>query len=119
MARIDEGFLTIKLGDNEYTLNCNLGVLRAINAQYGGALKARQELSNQNFDAYVMIIKWGAGIDGKAAMKKLNDDVYAAGLGGDLQAELYNFLMMLSNGGKPFDIKSLGSAGTEDSDAGN
>lgn len=103
MAKLDEGVVSVTLDGTVYQLECTLGVMRALSNMYGGLAKVREGLAAQNVDVFAAVIRWGAGL-GDKDMKRLSQQIYKTGVGGELLGGLITYVLMLGNGGKPFDI---------------
>lgn len=100
MPDLNEGEVSLKLGDNTYILRPTLNAMRALSRAHGGLRPALQTLINQEFDGVVSIIKIGAGIPDKDE-KALAAKVYAAGMNDATMMPLVNYIKILLNGGKP------------------
>lgn len=105
MAKIDEGVVALNVDGTVYNLECTLGAMRALSNMYGGLAKVREGLVAQNVDVFAAVIRWGVqpNLQDKD-MKALQNKIYRAGVGGELLGGLITYVLMLGNGGKPFDI---------------
>jgi hypothetical protein len=116
MAKIDEGVVPVTVDGTTYQLKCNLGAMRALSGMYGGLAKVREGLAAQNVDVFAAVIRWGADLKDKD-MNPLQNKIYRTGVGGELLGGLITYVLMLGNGGKPFDINK--DTEETEGDAGN
>lgn len=99
MPDLNEGEVSITLGDDTYILRPTLNAIRTLSRAHGGLRPALQTLFNQEFDGVVSIIKIGAGIPDRDE-KALAAKVYAAGMNDATLMPLVDYLKILLNGGK-------------------
>jgi hypothetical protein len=100
MSKINAGEMPVIFGDEELILKPTLRAMTAINRQYGGLAKARQELVAENFDAIVFVLRHGLNLSDKDA-RGLPDRVYENGITAELLIPLIKYVAVLGNGGKP------------------
>ena len=100
MPDLNEGEISLTLGDDTYTLRPTLNAIRTLSRAHGGLRPALQTLFNQDFDGVVSIIKIGAGVPDRDE-KALAAKVYAAGMNDATLMPLVEYLKVLMNGGKP------------------
>ena len=95
------GTVTVKLGDEEFTLQPTLKAVRAIESRFGGLRGASGALHAVGVDAVAFIIAAGAGLEGKAA-EALPEKVWQEGVAG-LTPPVTRYLGALYNprGGDP------------------
>lgn len=113
MSKIHSGEIEIELGGEPKTLTCTLNAATRISRHFGGFRAANDQLLAQNLDAYVVIIRFGLGLRTDAEVKALGDLVYRTGLN-NLVLPLVDYVVMLSNGGRPVD-----ESADEETDQGN
>lgn len=75
------GTVTVKLGDEEFTLRPTLEAVRAIEGRFGGLRGASGALHAVGVDAVAFIIAAGASLEGKAA-EALPEKVWQEGVAG-------------------------------------
>lgn len=97
---LQDGYVTIAIGGRERTLKPTLNALTTLSRLHGGLAGLRTVVLNQDFDGLCNIIRYGAGMGDKEA-RALPEQLYAAGVSGELIGHLFNFVMILGNGGKP------------------
>lgn len=100
MANLNDGEVSLTLGDETYILRPTLNAIRTLSRAHGGLRPALQTLFNQEFDGVVSIIKIGAGVPDRDE-KALAAKVYAAGMNDATLMPLVEYLKVLMNGGKP------------------
>ncbi|UBM27190.1 hypothetical protein K8374_09630 [Pseudomonas sp. p1(2021b)] len=81
MNKTLHGTVTVKLGDEEFTLQPTLKAVRAIESRFGGLRGASGALHAVGVDAVAFIIAAGAGLEGKAA-EALPEKVWKEGVAG-------------------------------------
>ncbi|AYO01510.1 hypothetical protein D8767_22270 [Pseudomonas sp. LTGT-11-2Z] len=81
MSKTLHGTVTVKLGDEEFTLLPTLKAVRAIEGRFGGLRGASAALHAVGVDVVAFIIAAGAGLDGKAA-EMLPEKVWQEGVAG-------------------------------------
>jgi len=99
MANLNDGEVSLALGDDTYILRPTLNAIRTLSRAHGGLRPALQTLFNQEFDGVVSIIKIGAGVPDRDE-KALAAKVYAAGMNDATLMPLVEYLKVLMNGGK-------------------
>ncbi|RFP99488.1 hypothetical protein D0O09_22530 [Pseudomonas putida] len=75
------GTVTVKLGDEEFTLQPTLKAVRAIESRFGGLRGASGALHAVGVDAVAFIIAAGAGLEGRVA-EGLAEKVWQQGVAG-------------------------------------
>lgn len=99
MTDLNEGEVSITLGDETHILRPTLNAMRKISRAHGGFRLALQSWMNQDFDALVSIIKIGADIPDKGETA-LALKVYETGMNDRVLMPVYKYLQVLINGGK-------------------
>lgn len=100
--KLDEGCVTITIGDRSHTLKPTLAALTTLTRLHGDMTVVREAILRQNIDVWVNVIRYGAGMSDKDA-RALPERLFKHGLFGELAGELFNFVVMLTNGGKPLE----------------
>lgn len=95
MNKTLHGTLTVKLGDEEFTLQPTLKAVRAIESRFGGLRGASQTLNAVSVDGCAIILAAGAGLEGKAA-EAIADKVWKAGVL-EVSVQLNAYLAALYN----------------------
>lgn len=101
MANLNDGEVSLTLGDKEYVLRPTLAAIKALSRKHGGMRTVLEHISTQNFDGIVSVIKIGASVpDNEDAA--LERRVFNAGLTNDLlMGPVFTYWRVLQNGGKP------------------
>ncbi|NQD72918.1 hypothetical protein [Pseudomonas sp. CM27] len=89
------GTVTVKLGDEEFTLTPTLKAVRAIESRFGGLRGASQAINSLSVDGCAAILVAGAGLDDKAA-KAVPEQVWQHGVL-DVSTQLNSYLVALYN----------------------
>jgi len=89
------GTVTVKLGEEQFTLKPTLKAVRAIESRFGGLRGASEALRAVGVDALAIIISAGADLDGKAS-EELPEKVWQQGAAG-LTPEVTGYLYALYN----------------------
>lgn len=110
MPKLNSGEVTITLGGEERTLAPTLGAATRISRAFNGFQGALQQLQASDLDAYVTVIQHGLGLRTEAETKGLREKVWAAGLN-RLVLPLTEYVLMLSNGGRPLEEPEDDEAG--------
>lgn len=126
--KLNEGVFPITLGDETIELKATLNAVKAVSRQFNGISGASQAVLNMNLEAYVFIIRHGAGMD-DAKARHLEQRVYRQGMltkftapdGAEatLMGQLVDFVGALANGGKKMVPPADGEIDTGSNDAGN
>ena len=89
------GTVTVKLGDEEFTLTPTLKAVRAIESRFGGLRGASQAITALSVDGCAIILAAGAGLDDKAA-KAVPEKIWLHGVL-DASTQLNAYLVALYN----------------------
>jgi hypothetical protein len=89
------GTVTVKLGDEEFTLKPTLRAVRAIESRFGGLRGASQTVNALSIDGCAIILVAGAELEGKAA-EAIPEKVWQAGVL-DVSVQLNTYLKALYN----------------------
>lgn len=89
------GTVTVKLGDEEFTLQPTLKAVRAIESRLGGLRGASQTINALSVEGCAIIFAAGAGLEGKAA-DAVAEKVWQAGVL-DVSVQLNTYLKALYN----------------------
>lgn len=109
MSDITPAAVEINLDGEPLTLRCTLEAASGINAYFQGFGNAHHRIMNQDLDAYVVLIRYGAGLDAKAA-KDLPARIFATGTV-SLIGPLARYATLLMTGGKAVKEGDAGEAG--------
>lgn len=88
--------MILRLGDERVDLRCTLRAAMTIDARFGSFAKAIEQVAAGDVSAAAAIVAIGAG------RTDLNEAVFASGVESLVQP-LAAFLVLLANGGKPFE----------------
>lgn len=97
---LQDGYVTITLAGRERTLKPTLNAITTLSRLHGGLAGLRTVVLNQDFDGLCNIIRYGCGMSDKDA-RALPEQLYATTISGELIGQLFNFVMILGNGGRP------------------
>lgn len=89
------GTVTVKLGDEEFTLQPTLKAVRAIESRFGGLRGASQTINALSVEGCAIILAAGSGLEGKAA-EALIEKVWQAGVL-EVSTQLNAFIVALYN----------------------
>lgn len=89
------GTMTVKLGDEEFTLRPTLKAVREIESRFGGLRGASQTISALSVDGCAIILAADAGLEGKAA-DAIAGKVWQSGVL-DVSTQLNKYLIALYN----------------------
>ncbi|PRN02219.1 hypothetical protein A0O30_23740 [Pseudomonas sp. LLC-1] len=89
------GTVTVKLGDEEFTLTPTLKAVRAIESRFGGLRGASQAITALSVEGCAIILVAGAGLDEKAA-KAVPELIWMHGVL-DASTQLNAYLVALYN----------------------
>lgn len=89
------GTMTLKLGDEEFTLKPTLRAVRAIESRFGGLRGASQTINALSVEGCAIILAAGAGLEGKAA-EAVAEKVWQAGVL-DVSTQLNAYVVALYN----------------------
>lgn len=95
MNKTLHGTVTVKLGDEEFTLQPTLKAVRAIEIRFGGLRGASQAIVALSVDGCAIILAAGAGLEGKAA-ESIAEKVWRHGVL-DVSTQLDKYLAALYN----------------------
>lgn len=95
MNKTLHGTVTVKLGDEEFTLQPTLKAVRAIESRFGGLRGASQTVNAMSVDGCAIILAAGAGLEGKEA-EAIAEKVWQAGVL-DVSVQLNAYLAALYN----------------------
>lgn len=101
LPSLDDGTITITLGDETLSLVPSIGAIKAISREFGGLTQAMSRVLGMDFPAYVTVIRYGCGADDRLA-KRLERLVWKARMV-TLTGALNQYLLILANGGQPLD----------------
>lgn len=99
----------IDLNGEIITLKCTLEAATRINTHFAGFGKAYDRVVQMDLDAYVALIRHGAGLDANAA-KELPPRIFRAGLA-NLTGPLSRYVALLISGGRASGADEPGEAG--------
>jgi hypothetical protein len=89
------GTVTVKLGDEEFTLQPTLKAVRAIENRFGGLRGASQTINALSVEGCAIILAAGAGLEGKAA-EDVTEKVWQAGVL-EVSTQLNAYIVALYN----------------------
>lgn len=89
------GTMTLKLGDEEFTLKPTLKAVRAIESRFGGLRGASQTINALSVEGCAIILAAGAGLEGKSA-EALTEKVWQAGVL-EVSTQLNSYIVALYN----------------------
>lgn len=114
-SKITSGQVVITLDGEDLTLKPTPRAALAISRAAGGMQDAIRRLAALDVDMIAAVVNAGLNRSGDAA-KKTAEEAFAAGFDG-IAGKCIDFVVMLSNGGKPRDEQPADSE--EDADQGN
>lgn len=109
MSEMKPAEVEITLDGESVTLRCTLEAAIAINTHFQGFLIAYQRVSNMDIQSAAVVVRYGAGMDAKAA-KDLMGKIHATGIG-KLTGPLAAYISLLITGGKAAKDDESGEAG--------
>lgn len=117
MASIDDGQVTLRLGEETYYLTPTIGATKAIGRDLGGLVQAMAKVQALDFDAMHTIVRHGLQPDDKLA-KKLQGLLFRGGMA-RLISPLTEYLLILANGGQRPEPPKPDSDGEDEEEEGN
>ncbi len=97
---LNEGEVTLKLGDREYTLRPTLRAMKNLSALSGGMRGVYTGLISQDFAMVTQVVRHGAMVHDRD-IDGLEQAIYKAGINDPVLMPLIEFVRNLMNGGKP------------------
>lgn len=97
---LTDGSVELTLCDEPFVLTASLEATLKLSQGAGGLSRLVQAVRDLDFQACASIVAIGAGLDAKAA-KRVPELLYRHGLVA-AQPQLMEFVLILTNGGKPF-----------------
>ena len=95
MNKTLHGTVTVKLGEEEFTLQPTLKAVRAIESRLGGLRGASQTINAVSVEGCAIILAAGAGLEGKEA-DAVTEKVWQAGVL-EVSVQLNKYLVALYN----------------------
>jgi hypothetical protein len=111
---VSDGQMEVPFDGGTLTLTANLFAAKGISRHFGGFQAALNKMAAGDLDAFMAVMRYGAGISSDAEARTMEERVYRAGVL-RLTAPLTEFVLICANGGKPLD--SLAPSETEPGNA--
>lgn len=102
MSDLSPATVEIKLDGEPVVLACTLDAAIAISSHFGGFGIAHERAQSLDIDASAVIVRYGAGIDAKAALD-LRAKIFRAGLI-NIMPHLTSYILLLMQGGREIKV---------------
>ncbi|MGO1121217.1 hypothetical protein ACTL6U_21175 [Rhodovibrionaceae bacterium A322] len=114
MSEITRGVITLEHEDRCYDLQPSLRAATSLNRQFGGFGAALERLKLLDLEALALVLAAGLNWKGAEAQREARELAFQMGAL-KLAGPLSDYLLILANGGRPFEEVSRDPAGEADS----